>query len=236
MYAQHIDRLILISPVGVPEETPELLKERDARTKGFRYSMYKSLFSRYSPGDLLRAMPKKSGRNMIGKYVTQRLPVITDTKEQEVLTNYLYLLNALPGSGEHCLPKLLNPFAMGRKPLQHRIPALNVKSCSFLYGESDWMDANGGLLIEQACAQQKLQGQHAPDIDVYQVSKAGHLLMLDNYEEFNNGLVMAAGHLQKLVEDAPLPNKLRPVQRQPTSPTPQGRQRSEELVEAEVVM
>lgn len=216
-YPQHVDRLILISPMGVPEETPEVLKEREKRYSGWRYRMFQGffhgLFPHYTAGDLLRSLPEKKGRDWIGQYISRRLPAITDGDEQQKLADYLYLNNALPGSGEYCLPKLLKPSVFGRHPLQHRIPALKVKSCSFLYGESDWMDINGGLFVEQACTQQRLLGQKAPDIDVYQVSRAGHLLMLDNYEEFNNGVVMAVGDVHKLVEDAPRPSKLRPDQR-----------------------
>jgi cardiolipin-specific phospholipase len=239
-YPQHVDRLILISPMGVPEETPAMLKKVEERFKGsFRYRLYEGLFPRYTAGDFLRTVPERTGRNWIGQYITRRLPVITDTDEQQILADYLYLNSSLPGSGEYCLPKLLKPSVVGRKPLQNRIPALKVKSCSFLYGESDWMDANGGLLVEQACAQQKLLGERVPDIDVYQVSKAGHLLMLENYEEFNNGLVMAVygddGHT--LVKDAPVPVRLQPNhQRHATAPVSQRPQPSEGYSEAEAVV
>jgi hypothetical protein len=125
--------------------------------------------------------------------VNRRLPAITDSTEQGALAEYLYSNNGvLPGSGEYCLPKLLKPSVFGRIPLQYRIPLLKVQSCTFLYGDIDWMDVNGGLDVEEACKQRKLNNMSSPDVDVYQVSKAGHLLMLENNDEFNNGLIMAS--------------------------------------------
>ena len=219
-YPQHVQKLILISPAGVPEETIQEIKRREQKyLQSYRsrlfYSLYSSLFRRgYTGGDLLRAMSEKRGRLWMEQYVTRRLPAINDPEEQQTLTDYLYYNNTLPGSGEYCLSKLLKPSVFGRKPLQHRIPNLNVKSVSFLYGENDWMDATGGMLVEQACSQQKLlQGDASvPDIQVYQIAKAGHLLMLENSAEFNNGLVMAAASTGKeplsLGREAPLPKRL----------------------------
>ena len=213
-YPQHVHQLILISPVGVPEETKEMIEARAARTT-WRFRLFEALFPYFSPGDILRCLPESMGRNWIRDYVTRRLPAIADPQEQEALTEYLYSNNGLlPGSGEYCLPKLLKPSVFGRKPLQYRIPRLQVPSCSFLYGDSDWMDSNGGLYVEHACSKINNDGVSAPVVDVYQVSQAGHLLMLENHVEFNNGLIWAV--LSKdadprgdyFSEDAPLPTKL----------------------------
>jgi pimeloyl-ACP methyl ester carboxylesterase len=188
-YPQHVHHLVLISPAGVPEETSEMMRARAARTT-WRFRLFETLFSYFSPGDVLRILPESMGRKWIYDYVTRRLPSITDSNEQDPLTEYLYTNNGLlPGSGEYCLPRLLKPSVFGLLPLQYRIPLLRVQSCSFLYGDSDWMDSNGGLFVEQACAERKLNGLAAPNVDVYQVRQAGHLLMLENSDEFNNGLI-----------------------------------------------
>jgi cardiolipin-specific phospholipase len=191
-YPQHVHQLILISPVGVPEETPEMIQARYERVT-WRFRLYEYLFMYISLGDILRSLPESIGKKWIHDYVLRRLPAITDHKEQAAVSEYLYCNNGLlPGSGEYCLPKLLKPSVFGHLPLIHRIPLLSVQSCSFLYGEVDWMDVNGGLGVDQACIQRKNTNLSAPSIDVYQVSNAGHLLMLENSEEFNNGLILAS--------------------------------------------
>ena len=189
-YPKRVHQLILISPVGVPEETPAMIEARAARTT-WRFRLFEALFPYVSLGDILRLIPESIGKKWIQDYVVRRLPAITNTKEQQALSEYLYCNNGLlSGSGEYCLPKLLKPSVFGRLPLIHRIPVLSVRSCSFLYGETDWMDANGGLGVEAASIERKLKNLSAPLVDVYQVKDAGHLLMLENSEEFNNGLIM----------------------------------------------
>jgi pimeloyl-ACP methyl ester carboxylesterase len=213
-YPQHVERLILISPAGVPEETTALIEARRRRTT-WRLRLFEFMFPLVSPGDLFRGLPESTARKWMTTYVTRRLPAITDRDEQVKLAEYLYANNALPGSGEYCLPSLLKPSIFGRQPLQHRIPHLKIKSCTFLYGDMDWMDPNGGLLVEQECAQLRLRGRAAPNVQVYSVENAGHLLMLDNVTEFNNGMVLAMGKGHLLTDDKPpLPTLLRPDQRQ----------------------
>ena len=132
-YPKRVHQLILISPVGVPEETPAMIEARAARTT-WRFRLFEALFPFVSPGDVLRSIPESIGKKWIQDYVIRRLPAITKSKEQEAVAEYLYCNNGLfSGSGEYCLPKLLKPSVFGRLPLTNRIPVLNVRSCSFLY-------------------------------------------------------------------------------------------------------
>jgi len=80
----------------------------------------------------------------------------------------------------------------------------------FTDGSSDWMDYSGGLDTQCACEAQHRQGHVAPNVDVYGVRDAGHLLMLDNWEEFNAGVVLSAGGGDALSSDTPRPIKLSP--------------------------
>lgn len=140
-------------------------------------------------------------------YVKHRLPAVSAPDEQTALSQYLYRNNTLPGSGEYCVSRLLNPWLFGRKATEHRIPHLQVPHVSFVYGESDWMDAGGGLQVEENCAKAP---QKAPLVDVYRVSSAGHLVMLDNFKEFNTAILWSAGiQPSKAATSAqPLPTKL----------------------------
>jgi pimeloyl-ACP methyl ester carboxylesterase len=106
-YPKRVHQLILISPVGVPEETPAMIAARESRTT-WRFRLFEALFPFVSPGDILRSLPESIGKKWIQDYVIRRLPAITNNKEQEAVSEYLYCNNGLlSGSGEYCLPKLL---------------------------------------------------------------------------------------------------------------------------------
>lgn len=83
----------------------------------------------------------------------------------------------------------------------YRIPKLSVPHISFIYGEHDWMDVNGGLDVQQKCDENansyhsnndnSVNAVKSPHVDVLVVKHAGHLLMLENWEEFNNSILLA---------------------------------------------
>jgi pimeloyl-ACP methyl ester carboxylesterase len=172
------------------------------------FSFYQVLFGRgHTPSSVSRLLPQTRVKNMVSSYVEKRLPAITDPEEQQAVADYLYCNSALPGSGEFALKYLLDPFGMARNPLMRRIPLLKVPQVTFLYGSDDWMDSSGGLDTKKFCEQMDSPSKK-PKIDVYEVSNAGHLLMLDNYEEFNAGVVIGGLGLEALPKNAPVPTKL----------------------------
>jgi hypothetical protein len=127
-------------------------------------------------------------------YVQQRLPQISDPEESTAVTDYLYYNAMLPGSGEHFLQSVLTSKVLAKRPLISRIPNLKVKSVTFLYGSTDWMDISGGLHTQKLC--QILHDQDpgsSPQVDVLRVPKAGHLLMLENPEGTTAGMIHGAG-------------------------------------------
>ena len=211
-YPERVERLVLLSPVGVPEQDNdkiEKLREK-IRSSSFSrramFSFYEVLFGRgHTPGSMGRTFPNTRVKNMVSSYVERRLPAITDPEEQRAVADYLYCNSALPGSGEFALKYLLDPFGMARNPLMRRIPLLKVPQVTFLYGSDDWMDSSGGLDTQKFCEQ---MDSPTPKIDVYEVSNAGHLLMLDNYEEFNAGVVIGGLGLEALPKNVSVPTKL----------------------------
>jgi pimeloyl-ACP methyl ester carboxylesterase len=81
-----------------------------------------------------------------------------------------------------------------------------------IYGQRDWMDYRGGLEAQRACRERREEwekmaekgggggvdggaasGPPPPRVYVHGVRDAGHLLMLDNHEEFNAAVILAAG-------------------------------------------
>jgi cardiolipin-specific phospholipase len=207
-YPDRVDRLILLSPVGVPVENDD---PQNTRKWSFQRWVFKTLFeSGTTPCSAMRTFSETRGRSYVSTYIDRRIPAITDIHEKEAVTDYLYQNMMLPGSGEYCLNRLLTMHAFGKQPTVHRIPNLKVKSVSFLYGESDWMDPEGGLAVQRNCEHRFQQGEESPVISVYEVKNAGHLLMLDNWEEFNSAVILAGGG--QVSNKAPLPLKLFPRQ------------------------
>lgn len=191
-YPERVERLILLSPVGVPEEDAQVIAHRRARLESsWRgrtfWGVYSSLFDRqYSLGDLLRWLPFGRSRSFLQNYVEKRLPAIQDPGEQQALTDYLYYNATLPGSGEYALHRILTPHIFAQRPLVHRIPQLKVRHVSFLYGDHDWMDPRGGTATRDASP------SHL-DIQCFTVPQAGHLLLLENPQGCHEAMVRAAG-------------------------------------------
>lgn len=215
-YPERVERLILLSPVGVPEETTDTVERRAAmRQASWRFWAFtgvaQNVFQYHSAGKVLRSMPEKWGVNLWTNYVEKRLPAISDPEEQAAISEYLYANNTLPGSGEYCLNKVLTPFAYAKNPMEFRIPHLKVKSVAFLYGQHDWMDSTGGTAVQLRCTNLQQQKVPAPEVEVYELSQAGHLLMLENWQEFNAAVILGAGGSQKdLPSQWSLPTKLDP--------------------------
>ena len=192
-YPERVDRLILLSPAGVPVESDERQRNRGS---SFQLWLYKSFFENgLTPCSAMRTLPERKGRSYVSTYVDKRLPAITDSSEKEAVTDYLYLNMVLPGSGEYCLNRILTPFAFGKQPTVHRIPSLKVKHVSFLYGDADWMDPEGGMEVQRICDLRRLRGKDCPTIQVHKVKNAGHLLMLDNWHDFNSAVALSGGPL-----------------------------------------
>lgn len=212
-YPERVERLILLSPVGVPHRSKQLEAIRKNATFSRRLFLlfYTSLFENgATPCSVLRTLPQSKSRQYIESYVKHRLPAITDPEERDAISKYLYYNAVLPGSGEYCINRILNPDVLAKKPLVNRIPLLKIPHVSFLYGSSDWMDFSGGLDTQAACEAQHRSGVSAPNVEVYGVRDAGHLLMLDNWAEFNAGVVLSGGGGHVLSGNTPLPTKLTP--------------------------
>mmetsp|Transcript_5891 Transcript_5891/g.6335 ORF Transcript_5891/g.6335 Transcript_5891/m.6335 type:complete len:451 (+) Transcript_5891:89-1441(+) len=222
-YPDRVHRLLLLSPCGVPDPpTPE---ERAAQLSKFLttyartilFKLYIKFWEKgYTPGYVMRMLPESRGRQLVDGYVDHRLPAITDPEEQTILSEYMYTGSILPPSGEYCLGQLLGPGVMAHKPCLHCIPKLQVNHVSFLYGIKDWMDVQGGLDVQRMCRQQQQQQQGndsntnttdgavvvmVPEIDVYQVKDAGHLLMLENSKGFNAAVIIAGGGNRETIQD-----------------------------------
>ncbi len=224
-YPQHVDKLVLLSPVGIPDDKTGGEKEFEERKKDmsmstrFMIGVASSLWNYgVTPSSFIRSMPESRGRRMVSNYVENRLPAITCPDERNHLTEYLYTNAILPGSGEDCLNKILKPFAFPKKPALHRIPYLGVKNVYFIYGQNDWMDVKGGLEAQRICRKLKEDGkENVPDVQVMGVKNSGHLLMLENWREFNNAIILACGEGRRLPNDSPKPYSFNDIEQDPST-------------------
>jgi len=204
-YPERVEHLVLLSPVGVPKQDVERSKAYVNQMSWTRRSVINTV--RYlfdfgvTPAGFSRKLPSSRSRSMIESYVQGRLPVITDPQEQQTVTDYLYHLAMIPGFGEDMLSRFLNATAHARKPTVDRIPRLQVPKVSFLYGDRDWMDIQGGIEVHEQC----MTDSSAPEVQVYQLQEAGHLLMVDNWRGMHAGVVAMCGGMSTLSPHYPMP-------------------------------
>ncbi|KAL3777935.1 hypothetical protein ACHAW5_007108 [Stephanodiscus triporus] len=201
-HPDRVHRLILLSPVGVPRRPVEE-EERWIDSLPF-YARYAMKAVRYlfedrgiTPGNFLRSLLHGRSRAMVDSYVNRRIPSIACPDERDALGEYL---------GEYCLGEILMGGAYAKSPLVDRIRDIVVTPPPRLIvrrrrRRRDWMDYPGGGDASRGggSARTRRGGARreelvfvppphprraAPRVHVHSIRDAGHLLMLDNHEEF----------------------------------------------------
>jgi cardiolipin-specific phospholipase len=213
-YPERVNRLILLSPAGVPRdpdssipareftEEQETANPRDGvepATKGKVAEMKseqkeeKRNQSRtrkvlmylweegWSPFQLVRST-LFWGPMLIGKYSSRRFLGLSEEETRD-MHDYIMNITLAKGSGEYCISHILAPGAHARFPLVDRISPLRIP-VTFVYGDHDWMDPQGGTQSVEALRQAG-NGQGK----MYIVKHAGHHVYLDNVKAVNDLLV-----------------------------------------------
>ncbi|ORX74234.1 alpha/beta-hydrolase [Linderina pennispora] len=159
-YPEHVERLVLVSPIGLPEPPADLAerlkngtvrqpkkpedddKAVDAKPsfkRNVMFGMAMSLWERnYTPQWLVR---------MAGPYGPQTDKLL---RERADLAAYAYQISVLPGSSEYALGNILRPGAFARRPLVSRMQGLKVPT-TFMYGQNDWIPAKTQLFTVRNC-------------------------------------------------------------------------------------
>lgn len=207
-YPSHVDRLILVSPVGVPNnpyesqanlEVDPLVTSPPDTTVQSEFSQPQAAPSKSAiqqPRPLPRWVTMLWEAN-ISPFSFVRLPIVgpkfasgwtqrrfgnlpTD-EEQQAMHNYAYQIFRLRGSGEYALAYLLAPGAYARRPLMERVKMLQNDS---LLKRVTWIYGSYDWMDVDAGreASEKLGDI---DTDVFVVDRAGHNVHLDNPEGFN---------------------------------------------------
>ena len=179
-----MDKLILLSPVGIPAQ-PEEQREGTELSKA-RYSVVGSTLpswlvrlwnGNYTPQWFIRTVGPW-GPKLVKRYTDFRFQYLPP-EELKDLREYLYHISADSASGEYALAAMLEPGAWARQPLSPLLKDILMPT-TFLYGDVDWMDARHAESI--------VDSMRVPT-RVIRLPKAGHHLYLDNVSEFNQALL-----------------------------------------------
>jgi len=157
-YPERVDRLLLLSPVGVPDETdPSFLERKQRLTSSISSRMFvgvfQTLFEWTTVGGVLRnVVSQERAYDWASRYVQRRLPSINALDEQEAVTDYLYSNAMAPSSGENAIHAILTKNIMAKQPLVHRIPKLKVENIRFVTTHNSrtttlWMVLDSTLFI-----------------------------------------------------------------------------------------
>ncbi|KAK0536051.1 hypothetical protein OC834_001309 [Tilletia horrida] len=118
------------------------------------------------------------GPMMVARYTSRRFGLLQDD-DLRALHAYCHGIFTAKGSSEYCLAHILAPGAFARWPMVERISPLTMP-ISFIYGQYDWMDVNGGKAAVKALA---AAGNKFAECNV--VPLAGHHTYLDNPDACN---------------------------------------------------
>jgi len=179
-HPERVEKLVLVSPVGVPRRPPEadeILNHPDWKVRSMVRFMRHMFSSGFTPQGLIRGAGPL-GPRLIRSYVVRRFQ--EGTVDKETLAEYMYHVCASSGSSEYALSQVLDASIYARAPLVDRMNQVRCPT-TFMYGDHDWMDYRAA--IEAATTME------AVPADVRIVRHAGHYLFVDNAAEFNEALV-----------------------------------------------
>ncbi|KAF9100368.1 hypothetical protein BGX29_006658 [Mortierella sp. GBA35] len=204
-YPERVEKLILVSPVGIPENPeaqkaplPEPPKEGDSTetsqptpprsppatapnpptvSSWVRKLAVGAWERNITPQSIMR-FTGPFGPSLVAAYTSRRFAHLEDD-EQKDLNNYIYHISSKSGSGEYALATILAPGAYARWPLMDRLKDLTMPT-AFLYGESDWMDYRA--------AEKARRSMTVPTV-LMRIPNAGHHLYLDNPPAFDKAVL-----------------------------------------------
>ena len=190
-FPDDLHRLVLVSPVGVPQRDPSHKARMANAPMVFRLAL--GMWERgWSP----MALPGKW--HLIGYHGERRYNDASWTNK-ELLRLYFYgnwTASPNPSAGAYTHCTLLTPGAYARSPLRDRIPALagRIPRISCIYGKSDWMGSHHAVEVRDELMTAAQRRQMPVDVSV--VAGGGHNMMVDNpvgFLEAFGACMVAAG-------------------------------------------
>lgn len=170
-YPQYIEKIFLLSPIGVSEPPPnwdyiESLKKKSWKRRWIMKFLSFFWVRNITPVSIFRKIGPFS-QFLMKTYSRYKLSNLG--QDQEVMQSYLEQINLLPASGELALIYILNPGGVSIKPLWRRLGVLSIPII-FIFGDSDWISPEGA---EQAATIN-------PHVCIKIIENSGHDLYWDN--------------------------------------------------------
>lgn len=196
-HPQHVEALILASPVGMGDKTPgNRLSDPAKRAelplwqRGIVRVLESMWHHHVTPQSVIR-LGGPFGWRLARWYVTSRFrgPREANTMEvdSQALHQYMYHLAAQPACSEKVLSEVLEFGIWAKNPMAARLAehlkslGSQAPSVALLYGQKDWMDPASGVWLARQLGAKAAGGRN----DVIQVEGAGHQLHLDHPRAFN---------------------------------------------------
>ena len=224
-----VSRLILLSPVGLPERPPGA----DARTSSLSFpqrTLYTLLNKLWMAGVTPQHIVKAAGpygKGFVERYVTHRfleearpsetagarealqgeLAVSVDVDVDEsvpamdkpAVSDYLYQSLTAPSSGEYALSKILSPGAFAQQPLCNRLPALVTEAGGRSPPTTFVYGTHDWMDVRAGMATAQRMNEAGGAAVTVRVKDAGHQLFADNVPGFHEAI--AAGLTMPSQED-----------------------------------
>lgn len=169
-YKQSVDKLILVSPFGVPE-SPIEPPERAPKVVSLMDSIWRN---KLSPQDIARFLGPY-GSDAVEAVLARRFPRLP-VKDRDALAKYTHHIWVNEASGEYALHSMFHPFGYAKSPLGGRLLHLQTPTY-FIYGEYDWMDWRHASKLVRLGTNENLK-------EVFVLPSCGHQLFLENPKAF----------------------------------------------------
>jgi len=171
-------KLILLSPVGVPEVPPDMQRQFQERTDGdWRLRWARSLWEGgTTPQQLVRNFGWVGASRWFTSSIVERRfkHCGFDADAKKNIAGYLHSITILPRSGEDCISTILKFGAWARVPLMNRIKSYLKIPTVFIYGKNDWMDPTPAYQFSSDSEMAKYVSKP------YIIPKGGHHMYLEN--------------------------------------------------------
>jgi len=176
-YPERIDHLVLCGPASV-EARPRRFEPGESRL----YDLAERLWiGGFTPSQFIRALGPW-GKRLVEAYAGRRFKL--DDEDAEQLGEYIHAVNALRGSSEQAMNKLLAPIAQPRMPIAPIVEAIpKAVPVTYIYGESDWMNPASG---DHSAARRRAAGG---DGECIILPKGGHYIFIDQPDAFVKALL-----------------------------------------------
>ncbi len=181
-YPEHVIKLILASPAGLPPDhnSPEVEEAMGgvvAVNGQVVPAWIRWLWARNITPQCVVRWLGPVGPSLIRQYIRRRLPTMKQT-DIPTFAEYMYHMTADVGSGEFALGTLMRPGAWAKEPLHDQLKDLKMP-VTFLYGADDWMDFRHA---EDAAKQMTVP------VKIIRIPDCGHQLYLEQPDAFNRSV------------------------------------------------